>query len=106
LHRYFYLRALKFGKVEKARVKFKKGADRVEICRFLGAGLAWLFLFSLPIGHGKTLYQVGQHYIINTAPVQWLGSKISTGYEATLEATNENELTTTVRELPEKLSRR
>jgi hypothetical protein len=73
---------------------------------FLGAGLAWLFLFSLPIGHGKTLYQVGQHYIINTAPVQWLGSKISTGYEATLEATNENELTTTVRELPEKLSRR
>lgn len=73
---------------------------------FLGAGLVWLFLFSLPIGHGKTLYQLGQHFIIQTAPVQWLGSKISTGYEATLEATNKNELTDSVRELPEKLSRR
>ncbi|MBM3382337.1 MAG: hypothetical protein FJY29_07835 [Betaproteobacteria bacterium] len=73
---------------------------------FLGAGLTWLFLFSLPIGSGKTLYQLGQHFIIKTSPVQWLGSKISTGYEATLEATNESELTDTVRELPEKLSRR
>lgn len=73
---------------------------------FLGAGLAWLFLFSLPIGRGKTLYQIGQHYIINTTPVQWLGSKISTGYEATLEAATENEFKNSVRELPEKLSRR
>ena len=69
---------------------------------FLGTGLAWLFLFSLPIGHGKTLYKLGQHFIIQTTPVQWIGSKITTGYEATLEATDENSF----KELPEKLSRR
>ncbi|MFZ9519349.1 MAG: hypothetical protein ACO3A4_02630 [Silvanigrellaceae bacterium] len=73
---------------------------------FLGAGFVWLFLFSIPIGHGKTLYQLGQHYIIKTAPIQWMGSKIVTGYEATLEATNERGLNASFRELPEKLSQR
>lgn len=74
---------------------------------FFGAGLAWLFLFSFPIGHGKTLYKLGQHYIIQTTPMQWVGKKISTGYEATLEATNESgDVTTTLLELPEKLSHR
>lgn len=73
---------------------------------FLGAGFAWLFLFSLPVGHGKTLYQLGQHFIIKTAPVQWLGNKILAGYEATLEATETNSLTTTVHEIPERLSQR
>lgn len=73
---------------------------------FLGAGLAWLFLFSIPIGHGKTLYQVGQHYIIKTAPIQWLGSKITRGYEATLEATDERSARLRLRELPEQFSQR
>lgn len=73
---------------------------------FLAAGLAWLILFSLPVGQGKTLYQLGQHFIIKTAPVQWIGRKISTGYEATLEATEETELQSSIRELPEKLTRR
>lgn len=73
---------------------------------FLGAGLVWLFLFSIPIGHGKTLYQLGQHYIIKTAPIQWIGAKISTGYEATLEAADERTATNSVKELSEKLSRR
>jgi hypothetical protein len=73
---------------------------------FLGAGFIWLFLFSIPIGHGKTLYQLGQHYIIKTSPIQWMGKKIATGYEATLEATDEHGLSVPFRELPEKLSRR
>ena len=73
---------------------------------FLAAGLAWLILFSLPVGQGKTLYQLGQHFIIRTAPVQWIGNKISTGYKATLEATEESDLQSSIRELPEKLTRR
>ncbi|MEY4065051.1 MAG: hypothetical protein RIR26_1259 [Pseudomonadota bacterium] len=73
---------------------------------FLAAGFAWLILFSLPVGQGKTLYQLGQHFIIRTTPVQWIGNKISTGYRATLEATEETDLKATFRELPEKLSRR
>ncbi|MEN9824735.1 MAG: hypothetical protein RI953_480, partial [Pseudomonadota bacterium] len=35
-----------------------------------------------------------------------MGKKIATGYEATLEATDEHGLSTPFRELPEKLSRR
>lgn len=73
---------------------------------FLGAGFIWLFLLSIPIGHGKTLYQLGQHFIIKTTPIQWLGKKISTGYEATLEATDEHASSINFKELPEKLSRR
>lgn len=73
---------------------------------FLAAGIVWLFLFSLPIGQGKTLYQLGQHFIIKTSPVQWLGNKITTGYEATLEATDEKAAEFQFRELPEKLTRR
>jgi hypothetical protein len=73
---------------------------------FLLTGFIWLFLFSLPIGQGKTLYKLGQHYIIRTAPIQWLGRKITTGYEATLEATNEPVEKLSIRELPEKYSAR
>jgi len=71
---------------------------------FLGAGVVWLFLFSIPIGHGKTLYQLGQHYIIRTTPVQWLGRQIVSGYETTLEATEDKATGTSFKELPEKFS--
>lgn len=73
---------------------------------FLAAGFVWLFLFSIPIGRGKTLYQLGQHYVIKTASIQWLGRKITTGYEATLEATNEPMEKLPFKELPEKYSSR
>lgn len=73
---------------------------------FFGAGVAWLFILSVPIGGQKNLYQLGQHFIIRTAPVQWLGKKIVTGYEATLEATDEGKFEEEVWEVPERLSRR
>jgi hypothetical protein len=96
-----------FGKVKKSAMNMTKEKNVFKtIGWFLAAGFAWLFLFSFPIGQGKTLYKLGQHFIIKTAPVQWMGSKIIAGYEATLEATDENNLPTSVRELPEKLSRR
>jgi hypothetical protein len=69
---------------------------------FLLTGVIWLFLFSFPIGHGKTLFQLGQHYIINTTPIQWLGRKITTGYEATLEAADEPLEKLPIKELPQK----
>jgi uncharacterized membrane-anchored protein len=73
---------------------------------FLLTGFIWLFLFSFPIGQGKTLYQLGQHFIVKTTPVEWLGRKITTGYEATLEATNEPLEKLPFRELPEKYGAR
>lgn len=73
---------------------------------FFGAGVAWLFILSVPIGGQKNLYQLGQHFIIQTAPVQWMARKIVDGYDATLEATDKETIEKDVWEVPERLSRR
>lgn len=60
-----------------------------NISIFFGLGLVWLFVFSLPVGKGKTLYSVLNYYVVDTRPVHWVVGKVQGGYDATLEGTEE-----------------
>ena len=54
---------------------------------FFGMGVVWLFVFSIPIGKGKSIYEVLHYYVVDTRPVQWVAQKVLGSYEATLDAT-------------------
>lgn len=43
---------------------------------FLLIGFVWLFLFSIPVGHGKRLFDIAAHYIVSSQPVLWLMGQI------------------------------
>jgi hypothetical protein len=64
---------------------------------FFGLGILWLFLFSLPVGKGKSLYEVLHYYIVDTQPVHWIVDKAQGGYEATIEKTETTNETLTLR---------
>jgi hypothetical protein len=57
-----------------------------KIGLFLAMGLVWLFLFSLPMGKGRSVYQVLHHYIVDTKPVLWVAEKISSAYDSTVSS--------------------
>ncbi|KAB8030613.1 hypothetical protein [Fluviispira multicolorata] len=50
---------------------------------FLFVGLIWLFIFSIPVGEGKRLYNICYTYIVDTRPVRWVKEKISSGAKTT-----------------------
>jgi len=52
---------------------------------FFGLGLLWLFLFAMPVGKGKSLYEVLHYYVVDTRPVHWVVGKIQGGYDVTLD---------------------
>jgi hypothetical protein len=56
---------------------------------FLLSGVAWLFLFSVPLGQSKNLFEVLHFYVVDTRPVQWILGHAQTTYQTTIEATNE-----------------
>lgn len=43
---------------------------------FIIFGLIWLFLFSIPVGQGKVLFDVASYYIVSSRPVDWLLGQI------------------------------
>jgi len=46
---------------------------------FLLFGFVWLFVFSIPVGHNRLLFDVGHYYFVETAPVRWLIEKFNIG---------------------------
>jgi hypothetical protein len=54
---------------------------------FIGLGLVWLFLFSLPVGKGKNLFELLTFYVVDTRPVHWVVGQVQSTYDSTLEAT-------------------
>ncbi len=46
--------------------------------KFLVYGIIWLFIFSIPVqGGSKKLFDLGQHYIVDSRPVKRLKSYFS-----------------------------
>ncbi|MES2614421.1 MAG: hypothetical protein V4591_03295 [Bdellovibrionota bacterium] len=46
---------------------------------FLLLGIAWLFVFSIPVGHqGKKLFDVGYYYVVDTKLVHLVTNLVST----------------------------
>jgi hypothetical protein len=54
---------------------------------FVLCGIAWLFLFSIPMSQTKNLFEVLHFYVVDTRPVQWVLGKAQTTYHTTIEAT-------------------
>ncbi len=63
---------------------------------FFGMGVLWLFLFALPVGKGKSLYEVMHYYVVDTRPVHWVVGKMQGSYDATIDATAETSDTMTI----------
>lgn len=51
----------------------------------LGVGALWLFLFSIPVGRGKQLFDVLHYYVVDTAPVNWVIKMVGMGITTTGE---------------------
>ncbi len=57
---------------------------------FISLGFVWLFLFSIPVGKNKSVFDVAHFYIVDTKPVYWAVQKVQGGIDATSEATQTN----------------
>lgn len=56
---------------------------------FLIFGFVWLFLFSIPVGHGRVLFDVGHYYFVDTKPVRWLIEKFNIGVKTSQSKASE-----------------
>lgn len=56
-----------------------------NVALFFGLGLVWLFVFALPVGKGKSVYEVMHYYIVDTRPVHWVVGKVQGGYDAAID---------------------
>lgn len=57
----------------------KRAAMLRKLFIFLGLGLVWLFIFSIPVGHqGKKLFTVAHYYIVDTKLVHFVTNLIFT----------------------------
>jgi len=50
---------------------------------FLIYGFVWLLVFSIPVGNGKNLFQIGYYYIVDTKPIHWILNKSYYGAKTT-----------------------
>lgn len=57
---------------------------------FISLGFVWLFLFSIPVGNGKNVFNVAHFYIVDTKPVSWAVQKVQGGIDAASETTESN----------------
>lgn len=64
-------------------------------------GFLWLLLFSIPVGQGKTLFDVAHHYIVNSGPVHWIVNQ----FNEKIAETDRNRAPLWLEESREKLSR-
>ncbi|MBX9836946.1 hypothetical protein [Silvanigrella sp.] len=76
---------------------FKKILRKLFI--FLIYGFVWLFVFSIPVANGKSLYQIGYYYVVDTKPVHWILNKAYYGAKTT-----ENTAKDTAHEVIDKVS--
>lgn len=56
---------------------------------FLIFGFVWLFLFSIPVGHGRVLFDVGHYYFVDTKPVRWMIEKFNIGVKTSQSKASE-----------------
>lgn len=55
---------------------------------FVTFGILWLFIFSVPVGTSKSVFDVAHYYIVDTRPVYWVVSKVRGSIEATNEGSD------------------
>lgn len=56
-----------------------------KTCITFGVGALWLFLFSVPVGRGKQLFDVLHYYVVDTTPVNWVIRIVGLGITTTGE---------------------
>jgi hypothetical protein len=44
---------------------------------FFLSGVLWLFVYSIPVGSGKILFEVSSEYVVRSAPSLWLQSRLN-----------------------------
>jgi hypothetical protein len=49
----------------------------------LGFGVLWLYLFSVPVAHNQRLFDVAFNVVVDTAPMNWLVSKVQGYFDMT-----------------------
>lgn len=60
-----------------------------KFCIALGFGLFWLFVFSIPIGRNKHVFNLAWFYIVDTTPINWIIGTVSGGISATTNSAKE-----------------
>ncbi len=48
-----------------------------NISLFLLLGVLWVFLLSIPVGQGRTVYDLAHYFLVDTAPVNWISGQFS-----------------------------
>jgi hypothetical protein len=48
-----------------------------HIAKFCIAGLIWVFLLSIPVGQGKSVYDLAHYFLVDSTPVNWIGSQFT-----------------------------
>lgn len=69
-----------------------------KLAAFIIFGLIWLFIFSIPLKNEGLLFDKLHFYIVNTKPVHWVISKISSTIK-----TSENTAKDTANEFIDKI---
>lgn len=59
------------------------------IAMFMLAGLAWVFLLSIPVGQGKTAFDLAHYFLVDSAPVNWISQQFSKTVAKTETATED-----------------
>lgn len=44
---------------------------------FVLTGVLWVFLLSIPVGQGRTLFDLAHYFLVDTAPVNWISGQFS-----------------------------
>lgn len=57
------------------------------IAKFVIAGIAWVFLLSIPVGQGKIAFDLAHFFLVDSTPVHWVSSQFSKTVAKTEEAT-------------------
>jgi hypothetical protein len=48
-----------------------------KILIFFASGIAWIFLLSIPVGQGKTFFDLAHFYLVDSKPVHWVKNQFS-----------------------------
>lgn len=58
--------------------------------KFLFYGFIWLFIFSIPVGHSKKLFDLGYEHIVDSDVVHTLTSYVSSFFNKTKTTVTES----------------
>jgi hypothetical protein len=59
-----------------------------HVAKFLLAGVAWVFLLSIPVGQGKSVFDLAHYFLVDSAPVNWISKQFSKTVAQTDAATS------------------